>query len=128
MTNNKAEAIKPHDTEQLIDLIIDSISDIKGQNIVKIDLRQIDDAPTEYFIICEGSSNTQVNAIAERIRERTKKEANNPPAHVEGNKSNTWVLLDYFDTVVHVFYRETRAFYDLEDLWSDGIMTEYDRL
>ena len=128
MTNTKAGALKLQDTQQLIDVIIDSISDIKGQNIVKIDLRKIDDAPTDFFIICEGSSNTQVNAIAERIQERTKREVNNAPEHVEGNKSNTWVLLDYFDTVVHVFYSETRAFYDLEDLWSDGILTEYDRL
>lgn len=128
MTKNKVEVIESYSTEQLIDLIIDSITDIKGKNIIKIDLREIEDAPTDYFIICEGSSNTQVHAIAERILERTKKEASTIAGHVEGNKSNTWVLLDYFDTVVHVFYSETRAFYDLEDLWSDGKLTEYDSL
>lgn len=128
MTENKAEVLNPYGTEQLIDLIIDSITDIKGQNILKIDLRQIEDSPTDYFIICEGSSNTQVRAIADRIQERTKKEALTPAGHIEGNQYNTWILLDYFDTVVHVFYSETRAFYDLEDLWSDGVVTEYDSL
>jgi len=113
---------------QINDLIIDSISDVKGQNIIKIDLRDLDDAPTDYFIICEGSSNTQVAAIADRIQERTKKEAQALPGHVEGNKNNTWILIDYFDTVVHVFYAETRSFYDLEDLWSDGQVTEYGSL
>jgi len=114
--------------DQMNDLIIDSISDIKGQNIIKIDLRAVDDAPTDFFIICEGSSNTQVAAIAGRIQERTKKEAATVPYHIEGNKNNTWILIDYFDTVVHVFYSETRSFYDLEDLWSDGHVTEYGSL
>lgn len=114
--------------EKINDLIIDSITDIKGQNIVKIDLRSLDEAPADYFIVCEGSSNTQVSAIADRIQERTKKEAATLASHVEGNKGNTWVLLDYFDTIVHVFYSETRSFYDLEDLWSDGQFTEYTSL
>jgi len=114
--------------EKINDLIIDSITDIKGQNIIKIDLRALDDTPADFFIICEGSSNTQVSAIADRIQERTKKEASTSASHVEGNKGNTWVLLDYFDTIVHVFYSETRSFYDLEDLWSDGQITEYTSL
>ena len=114
--------------DQMNDLIIDSISDIKGENIIKIDLRKLDDAPADYFIICEGSSNTQVAAIAGRIQERTKLEAGTMASHVEGNKNNTWILIDYFDTVVHVFYSETRSFYDLEDLWSDGHVTEYSSL
>ena len=116
------------DSDQINSLIIDSISDIKGQNIIKIDLRNLDDAPTDYFIICDGSSNTQVSAIADRIQERMKKEAATLPDHVEGNKNNTWILIDYFDTVVHVFYSETRSFYDLEDLWSDGHVIEYGSL
>lgn len=110
------------------DLIIDSITDIKGENIIKIDLRKLDEAPADYFIICEGSSNTQVAAIAGRIQQRTKLEADSVPGHVEGNKNNTWILIDYFDTIVHVFYAETRSFYDLEDLWSDGHVTEYSSL
>ena len=115
-------------TDQMNELIIDSISDIKGQNIIKIDLRKLDEAPADYFIICEGSSNTQVAAIADQIQKRTKLEADTIAGHVEGNKNNTWILIDYFDTIVHVFYAETRSFYDLEDLWSDGHVTEYGSL
>ncbi len=115
-------------TEQLNDLIIDSIQDVKGKNILKLDLRQLEDTPTDYFIICEGDSNTQVNAIAGKIHERLKKESSTLPFHYEGRNGATWVCLDYFNTVVHVFYKETRAFYDLENLWSDASFTEYDNL
>ena len=115
-------------TENLNDLIIDSIQDIKGKNILKLDLRDLDDAPTNYFIICEGDSNTQVKAIADNIYGRLKKEANNLPSHYEGQQNATWICLDYFDTVIHVFSREARAFYELEDLWSDATITEYETL
>ena len=118
----------PLSKEALNELIIDSIQDIKGKNIVKLDLGQLDDSPTDYFIICEGDSNTQVQAIAENIRMRLKKEGNEFPSHYEGQQSATWICLDYFDIVVHVFYRETRAFYELEDLWSDAISTTYENL
>lgn len=114
--------------EELNDFIIDCIQDIKGKNIVKLDLRQLDDAPTNYFIICEGDSNTQVKAIADNIYRRLKNEGQTLPSHFEGQQNSLWILLDYFSTVVHVFYRETRAFYELEDLWSDASSTEYQNL
>ena len=110
------------------DLIVDSIQDIKGKQIVKLDLRHLDDAPTDFFIICEGDSNTQVKAIADNIYQRMKKEGATLPFHFEGQRNAQWILLDYFSTVVHVFYRETRVFYELEDLWSDAIFTEYQNL
>ena len=115
-------------TEQLNDLIIDCIQDIKGKNIVKIDLRHLDEAPTDFFIICEGESNTQVQAISNNIYKRLSEEANNKPFHIEGQQNAHWILLDYFDLVVHIFYKEARQFYQLEDLWSDGIFTEYSDL
>ena len=111
-----------------MDLIVDSIQDVKGKNIVKLDLRKLTDRPTDCFIICEGDSNTQVNAIAERIRRRLKTEFSLTPSHSEGQKNANWICLDYFDVVVHVFYRETRKFYELEDLWSDADFTEYEDL
>lgn len=115
-------------TEQLNEIIIDSIQDIKGQNIVKLDLRELDDAPTDYFIICEGESNTQVRAISERIHQRVKEETGAHPFHSEGKGHAAWICVDYFTTVVHVFYKEKRQFYELEDLWSDAKFTEYDNL
>ena len=115
-------------TEELNDLIVDSIQDIKGKNIVKLDLRHLEEAPTDFFIICEGDSNTQVKAISDNIHKRIKQEARTLPARSEGEKNALWVCVDYFTTVVHIFYRETRSFYQLEDLWSDAKFTEYGSL
>ncbi|MEM8528960.1 MAG: ribosome silencing factor [Bacteroidota bacterium] len=114
--------------EALNNLLVDSIQDIKGQNILKLDLRQLDDAPTDFFIICEGESSVQVRSIAENIQKRLKQEEGILPSNLEGMQSAHWICLDYFYTVVHVFYHETREFYELEDLWSDADTTEYDNL
>ena len=116
------------DTEELNELVIDSIQDIKGKNIVKLDLRQLEEAPTDYFIICEGDSNTQVKAIADNIYRRLKDELGVLPNHTEGQRESLWICIDYFTTVVHVFYREKRGFYDLENLWSDAKFVEYETL
>ncbi len=114
--------------EALNDLIIDSIQDIKGKRIVKLDLRHLEDAPADFFVICEGDSNTQVKAISDNICKRVKEEMRLSPVHVEGERHARWICVDFFSTVVHVFYRETRTFYELEDLWSDAIFTEYETL
>lgn len=119
---------KRQSTEELNNLIIDSIQDIKGKNIVKLDMRRLYDAPTDFFIICEGSSTTQVKGIADNIYKRLKDEAGNLPLHVEGQQSAHWICLDYFDVVVHVFYPETRQFYQLEELWSDASFSEIESL
>ena len=127
--NRSSEAHKlqvSHD--DLNDLIIDSISDIKGKHIVKLDLRSLDDSPTDFFIICEGDSNTQVKAIADRIYFRLKSEAGVFPSHFEGKQNGKWICVDYFTTVVHVFHPESREFYGLEELWADAAVTEYDSL
>jgi len=126
--NNTRHATQANsETTELNELIIDSIQDIKGKNIVKIDLRSLPEAPADYFIICEGESTTQVGAIASNVYKRVKDEMGYIP-HREGQDAATWVLVDYFDTIVHVFYPETRALYDLEDLWSDADFTEFQNL
>ena len=116
------------DTEVLNDLIIDAIQDIKGKQIRMLDLRKLEDASADFFIICEGDSTTQVKAIADNVYQRVKDELGMLPAHREGVAGARWVLVDYFDTVVHVFHPETRAFYELEELWSDAEVTEYENL
>jgi len=113
---------------ELNDLIVDSIKDIKGKSITKLDLRDLDDAATDFFIICQGDSTTQIKALADNIHKRVKEEIGLRPSHVEGRNSAKWILVDYFTTVVHIFYPETRTFYDLEDLWSDAKMTHYESL
>src|SRR5690606_36975957 len=100
----------------------------KGKKIVKLDLRRLEDAPTDFFIICEGDSTTQVKAISDNIQKRLKLEGRAMPSHVEGERNALWICIDFFTTVVHVFYRDTRTFYDLEQLWSDARFTEYESL
>jgi len=110
----------------LINLIIDSIQDIKGKNIIQLDLRKLDTSPADYFIICEGESSTQVQSIAQNVNKRVKQELGIYPSHTEGVKDSRWVLVDYFGLVVHVFYPETRAYYDLENLWHDARIVSYE--
>ncbi len=114
--------------EQRLDVILDSIRDIKGKNILRLDLRKLDDRPAEFFFICEGESTTQVRAIAQNVQKRMKQELGEFTKNVIGTRPANWVCLDYFDTVIHVFYPETRAFYRIEDLWSDGEVTEFETL
>ncbi|MEO1514515.1 MAG: ribosome silencing factor [Bacteroidota bacterium] len=128
MNTQKKEKPQHIPTEALNDLIIDSIHDIKGKDVIKLDTRHLHDAPTDFFIICHGESHTQVKAIADNIYKRVKTEGQTIPTHFEGQQHSQWILLDYFDTVVHIFYHETRSFYELEDLWSDAIFTEYQNL
>ena len=116
------------DTEELNPLIIDAIQDIKGKNIVSLDLRNLAEAPADFFIICEGDSTTQVSALAGNVIKRVKDELGVIPGNREGMINAKWVLEDYFNTIVHIFYPETRQFYDLEDLWNDAEITEYTNL
>lgn len=125
---NQSQLTAKPSIEDLNDLIIDGIQDIKGKKIVKLDLRALDDAPTDFFIICEGESNVQVKAIAASIKKRLKEEMGLSPSHVEGLQTALWVLVDYFNVVVHIFHPEKRRFYDLENLWSDASFTEYESL
>lgn len=124
--STEARVRKRQSIEAFNDLIINSIQDIKGKNILTLDLRRLGDAPTDFFIICEGSSTTQVKAIADNIHEQVREIYNDSPLHLEGRQSAHWICLDYFDVVVHVFYPDARKFYQLEDLWSDASFTEYD--
>lgn len=128
MSSGKSILKDKVDSIELNDLIIDSIQDIKGKNIIKMDLRMLDGAPTDFFIICEGDSTTQVNAIANNIHKRTKAELGQAPFHREGVSLSTWILVDYFSVVVHIFHPETRAYYHLEQLWGDAVFTEYQNL
>ena len=128
MKVNKSTAVTAQPFESVNDLIIDAIRDIKGKNITKIDLSKIDDAPARYFIICEGDSTVQVSSIAYNIQKRVRNEWGLRNDHMEGTKESKWILIDYFDTIVHVFYPETRSFYDIEGLWGDGHFVEYQNL
>ena len=110
-------------TDNLITNIIEGIENVKGLNINILDLRVIDNAACKYFIICSGNSSTQVNAITGSIRKCVSKELSEKPWHIEGLENCKWVLMDYVDVVVHVFNKETRDFYKLEELWEEAEST-----
>lgn len=107
-------------SEKLFEVIIDGIQDNKGEEIVLLDLRQVDNAVTEFFIVCTGTSSTQIDGIAQAVVRKTRKELKEKPWHQEGKGVNEWVLLDYVSVVVHIFSEEKRNFYEIEDLWADA--------
>ena len=107
-------------------LIIEAIQEKKGHQIVTIDLSEVENSICDRFIICHGESITQVGAIAESIEKKLREETNIRAHHVEGLQNSQWVLLDFFDILVHVFQKEYRSFFNLEELWADGIVKRID--
>lgn len=114
--------------EVMTAVIVDAIQDVKGKNIIKLDLRHIEDSPTQFFIVCEGDSTTQIRAITESINKKVRDVLGISPSHREGVDGAKWILVDYFNIVVHIFYPETRAFYELEELWGDARITQYENI
>ena len=106
--------------EQKKELILEAIREKKGHDIVSIDLSEVENSICDLFIICHGESVTQVGAITESIEKKMKEEALIRAHHVEGLQNSQWVLMDYYDILVHVFQEEFRFFYKLEELWADG--------
>lgn len=128
MVKTSSAVPKPNSSDSLCDLIIDAIQDIKGKNIIRLDLKSLDESPADYFVICEGESHTQVKGISDNIYKRLRDEMGLRPFKTEGEQHANWILVDYFDIVIHIFYKETRGYYDLEDLWSDAKITEYENI
>lgn len=115
-------------TEQLKDIIVECIQDKKGEGITTIDLRHIPEAVCDYFVICHAIADTQVKGIGKHIMEEVKKKTGEFAFHSEGFNNLEWVLIDYVNVVVHIFKRDIRKYYDLEELWSDGVVKEYETL
>ena len=111
-------------SDNLITFTIDGIEDVKGQNITILDLRDIENTVCDYFIICEGTSNTQVNAIVNSGQKKVSKNIKEKPWHIEGSENAEWVLMDYVDVVVHIFQKHIRQYYDIENLWGDAKITQ----
>lgn len=110
---------------QLSELAINALQDLKGKNIIKLDLREIGSAVTDYFIIATGTSDRHVQSLSDSVLDILKKEAAEFPISKEGLDSGEWSLVDYGSIVVHVFQKEQREFYRLESLWGDASATEY---
>jgi ribosome-associated protein len=116
-------AKKNTNNDELLAEIIKGIEEVKGNDIDILDLRAIDNAACDYFVICNGTSNTQVNAIVNSIQKTVSRALKDKPWHVEGSENAEWVLMDYVSIVVHVFQKHIREYYNIESLWGDAKIT-----
>ena len=107
-------------TEVLLEGVLKGIFEKKGLNVLKIDLRKLENRIADFFIICHATSGTQVSAICDSVDDTVRKEAGEKPLHIEGLDNCFWVLLDYGNLIVHIFLEEYRNFYSLESLWADA--------
>lgn len=119
---------KEKEKNALVSTIIQAIEDTKGEEIKIFDLSHIENSVTETFIICSGNSNTQVSAIAANVEKKVRNEIKDRPWHIEGEQNALWILLDYVSVVVHIFQKETREYYNIEELWGDAKITEIPNL
>lgn len=110
-------------TLTLVDVIVKGIQEIKGKEICIVDLTKVLNAYSDYFIICSGTSDTHVQAISDSVEEMTRTLQNEKPSRIEGYREANWILMDYFDTMVHVFKSDEREHYNLEELWADAKLT-----
>ncbi|NVO19996.1 MAG: ribosome silencing factor [Bacteroidetes bacterium] len=106
--------------DMLADVVVQGMLERKALDIVKLNLSKVPNSITDYFVICHGTSRAQVEAIAESVQAEVKKAVGTNPWHKEGFENAEWILLDYFDVVVHIFLQESRGFYKLENLWNDA--------
>ncbi len=120
LSNRKKSAARLTKNSKIIKTIIAAIQEKKGENIISLDLRKINEAVADFFIICEAGSQPQVRAIADNVEDKVKEKCDENPYHHEGFQSLQWVLIDYVNVVVHVMHPESRKFYSLEELWSDA--------
>ena len=114
------------DRKKVIETIVRAIQEKKGEKVISLDLRDITESICDYFIICQGDVSPHVKAIAEEVEHLVKKTHKENAFHKEGYENLEWVVLDYFDIIVHVFNKEKREFFNLEGLWSDAKLTIYE--
>lgn len=112
--------------EDLVNKIVETLEDNKGHQIVKIDLRKIENCFCRFFVVCHGTSNTHVGTLADAVEEDVRESLNEKPFHTEGAGLAQWVVVDYGDVIVHVFQKEQRDYYQLEDFWADAEITSID--
>ena len=119
---------KTVEKEKLLDKIVEAIQDVKGEDIMVFDLSNIENSVAETFVICSGNSNTHVSSIAALVEKKVRNDLQDRPWHVEGTENSMWVLLDYVSVVVHVFQKEVREYYDIEELWGDAKITKIENV
>lgn len=105
---------------QLSKLVVQGMLEKKAEDVVIMDIREVKTAVADYFVLCSGNSDMQIDAISESVEEQVYKTVDQKPWKREGKEHREWVLIDYVDVVVHVFNKERRKFYDLEEFWGDA--------
>jgi ribosome-associated protein len=126
-TRKKKSTVRLTKNSKLIKTIINAIQEKKGENIISLDLRKVNEAVADFFIVCEASNQPQVRAIADSVEKEMKEKCDEYPYRHEGMKNLQWVVIDYVNVVVHVMLSETRKFYKLEEMWSDAVAHEHDK-
>ena len=119
-----AKKIKKVEEKELLEVIIEGMQELKAKNIVVMDLRAINSSVADYFVIATGTSSTQVEGICNSVEKFTEDLLEESPRRIEGKRNAKWILMDYFNIIVHIFDEETRAFYSLEQLWGDATIKE----
>lgn len=122
-TKRPKKTSSPKQTTSLLDSIIEGMQERKAKNIVTLNLSEIENRVTDYFVICEADSNTHVNSIADSVEDTVMKLTSEKAYHIEGRQNGEWILIDYINIVVHVFLREAREHYNIEGLWGDALIT-----
>lgn len=113
------------DAKTISDIAISALQEIKGKKITRMNLTKTDGAVTDYFVICNGTSDRHVQSLAESVL-KMMREAGERPINQEGLETGEWVLLDFFNVVIHIFQPEKREFYRLENLWGDALFESFD--
>jgi len=114
-----------NESSAISELAVYGIQEKKGNDIIRLDLRNVNSSVADYFVICHADSATQVKAIANSVEEEIYKTLKLEPRHKEGLMTSEWIILDYFDVVVHIFRTDKREFYGVEDLWGDAEIKFY---
>jgi ribosome-associated protein len=124
-SRKKNSVVRLTRSSKLFKTIINAIQEKKGENIVSIDLRKINEAVADFFIICQANSNTQLKAIADFVEYEVEEKCDEQVYKHEGKQAQQWILIDFVNIVVHVMLPEPRKFYQLEDMWSDAPQIEH---
>ena len=118
-------SVDSNKTNILLKNIVSAIQDIKGEDIISLDLRRINSSVCDYFVICTGKSDTQVKAIQRNIEQYVFKKNSEKAYNIEGSNIGEWILINFSDVIVHIFQKNIREFYNIEELWGDAKFTRY---
>jgi ribosome-associated protein len=120
LSKKEKAAVAKKPVSAMVTTVIEALEELKAVDITIMDLRDIHEASADFFIICNGTSSTHISGLADRVQKNVWETLGDRPFHVEGKQGRHWLLIDYFNVVIHIFDKEKREFYDVEHLWSDA--------